>query len=178
MPWPAETFPDLPFHSMCTQSPGLEKLYLTECSSLPEHLFSFLKSQSLSLQLKNIIKLYRQCPVQPSLLHTWEDLQPNCNQIHTVTKIKKKTSRQKAILYSSPGPDQGLSPAWEPLFLCPLPISLGPIVSPWGPSSVLSSSAVSSMGCQRLRTWYRGLPLVHPQLCGSVASHSQMPTEG
>ena len=51
--------------------------------------------------------------MQPSLLHTWEALQPNCNQIHTVTKIKKKTSRQKAILYSSPGPDQGLSLAWE-----------------------------------------------------------------
>jgi hypothetical protein len=30
-----------------------------------------------------------------------------------------------------------------------------------GPYSVLSSSAVSSMGCWRLRTWYRGLPLVH-----------------
>ena len=65
------------------------------------------------MQLKNIIKLYRQCPVQPSLLHTWEALQPNCNQIHTVTKIKKKTSRQKAILCSSPGPDQGLLLAWE-----------------------------------------------------------------
>ena len=22
------------------------------------------------------------------------------------------------------------------------------------------------MGCQRLRTWYQGLPLVHPPLCG------------
>jgi hypothetical protein len=35
-----------------------------------------------------------------------------------------------------------------------------------GPYSVLSSSAVSSVGCQTLRTWYRGLPLVHPMLCG------------
>lgn len=36
---------DLPFHSMCTPSPGLEKLYLTEFSSLPEHLFSFFQAQ-------------------------------------------------------------------------------------------------------------------------------------
>ena len=55
---------------------------------------------------------------------------------------------------------------WEPLSLCPLPISLEPRVLPWDPYSVLRSSAISSMGCQRLRTWYWGLPLVHPPQCG------------
>ena len=107
----AEAFLAQQFRHSCRQSSSLGNLHSLEFSRL--HLFSFLKAQSLSLQLKNIIKLYRQCPVQPSLLHTWEALQPNCNQIHTVTKIKKKTSRQKAILCSSPGPDQGLSLAWE-----------------------------------------------------------------
>jgi hypothetical protein len=34
-------------------------------------------------------------------------------------------------------------------------------VAPWGPYSVLSASAVSRVGCRRLRTWYRGLLLVH-----------------
>ena len=66
------------------------------------------------------------------------------------------TSQWKSFLYSSQGPDLGLLPAWEPLSLCPLPESPGPRVSPWSPYSVLSSSAVSSVGCQRLRTWYRG----------------------
>ena len=107
----AEAFLAQQFRHSCRQSSSLGNLHSLEFSRL--HLFSFLKAQSLSLQLKNIIKLYRQCPVQPSLLHTWEALQPNCNQIHTVTKIKKKTSRQKAILCSSPGPDQGLLLAWE-----------------------------------------------------------------
>jgi hypothetical protein len=51
-------------------------------------------------------------------------------------------------------------------------------VLPCGPYSVLSSSAVSSMGCQRLRTWYGGCPLSTPRRVGSVASHSQMPTGG
>ena len=32
-----------------------------------------------------------------------------------------------------------------------------------GPYSVLSSSAISSVGCSRLRTWFWGLPLVHPR---------------
>ena len=45
-----------------------------------------------------------------------------------------------------------------------------------GPYSVLSSSAVSSMGCQRLRTWYGGCPLSIPRHVVSVASHSRMPT--
>ena len=37
---------------------------------------------------------------------------------------------------------------------------------PWGPYSLLSSSAISSVECRRLRTWYWGLPLVHPLPCG------------
>lgn len=37
---------------------------------------------------------------------------------------------------------------------------------PQGPYSVLSSSALSSVGCRRLGTWYLGLPLVHHPPCG------------
>jgi hypothetical protein len=45
---------------------------------------------------------------------------------------------------------------------CPLlPSALGLMSSPWGPHSVLSSSEVSRVGCQRLGTWCLGLPLVH-----------------
>ena len=139
----AEAFLAQQFRHSCRQSSSLGNLHSLEFSRL--HLFSFLKAQSLSLQLKNIIKLYRQCPVQPSLLHTWEALQPNCNQIHTVTKIKKKTSRQKAILCSSHGPDQGLSPVWEPpsarLSPCSLlPSGLGMTEQPLRPPFVLRSS--------------------------------------
>ena len=48
---------------------------------------------------------------------------------------------------------------------------------PWGPHSVLSNSEVSSVECQRLRTCYLGLPLVHPPPSwGPVASHSQTHT--
>ena len=122
----AEAFLAQQFCHSCRQSSSLGNLHSLEFSRL--HLFSFLKAQSLSLQLKNIIKLYRQCPVQPSLLHTWEALQPNCNQIHTVTKIKKKTSRQKAILCSSHGPDQGLSSVWEPSS-APYPLPSPPFIS-------------------------------------------------
>ena len=46
-----------------------------------------------------------------------------------------------------------------------LPLSPGPSAA-LGPYSVLSSSAVFSMGFQRLRTWYWGLPLIHPPPCG------------
>ena len=53
----------------------------------------------------------------------------------------------------------------HPLSPCPLPLSPGR-VPPQGPYSVLSSSALSSVGCQKLRTWYLGLPLVHHPLCG------------
>jgi hypothetical protein len=42
----------------------------------------------------------------------------------------------------------------------PSPFALFPY--PQDLYSVLSSSAISSRGCQRLRTWYWGLPLVHP----------------
>ena len=48
---------------------------------------------------------------------------------------------------------------------CPLPLSLE-LSAAWGPYSVLSSSAISSVGCQRLTTWYLGLPLVHYPPCG------------
>jgi hypothetical protein len=51
------------------------------------------------------------------------------------------------------------------------PYLLG-LVPPQGPYSVLSSSAISSGGCQRLRTWYLELSLVHTQLCG-VSSFTQ-----
>ena len=177
----AEAFLAQQFRHSCRQSPSLGNLNSIDYSRLPEHLFSFLKSQSLSLQLKNIIKLYRQCPVQPSLLHTWEALQPNCNQIHTVTKIKKKTSRQKAILCSSPGPDQGLLLTWE-AFSDPSPRLLLPLapkpVPPRGPHSVLSSSRVSSVGCWRLGTWCLELPLSTTHRVGSVPSQGQTATRG
>ena len=140
----AEAFLAQQFRHSCRQSSSLGNLHSLEFSRL--HLFSFLKAQSLSLQLKNIIKLYRQCPVQPSLLHTWEALQPNCNQIHTVTKIKKKTSRQKAILCSSPGPDQGRSLAWEP-FSGPYP----PTSPPFGPEA---SATPGTPFCPKL---FRGI---------------------
>ena len=39
-------------------------------------------------------------------------------------------------------------------------------VPPQGPYSVLSFSTISSVGSQRLRTWYQGLPFVHPPPCG------------
>ena len=175
----AEIFLAQQFCHSCRQSSSLGNLHSLKFSRL--HLFSFLKAQSLSLQLKNIIKLYRQCPVQPSLLHTWEALQPNCNQIHTVTKIKKKTSRQKAILCSSPGPDQGLLLAWE-AFSDPSPRLLLPLapkpVPPRGPHSVLSSSGVSSVGCWRLGTWCLELPLSTTHRVGSVPSHGQTANRG
>ena len=140
----AEAFLAQQFRHSCRQSSSLGNLHSLEFSRL--HLFSFLKAQSLSLQLKSIIKLYRQCPVQPSLLHTWEALQPNCNQIHTVTKIKKKTSCQKAILCSSPGPDQGCSLAWEP-FSGPYP----PTSPPFGPEA---SATPGTPFCPKL---FRGI---------------------
>jgi hypothetical protein len=75
-------------------------------------------------------------------------------------------SHQKAILCSSHGPDQGLSPAWEPSSTVS-----PPALSSLPPRSsycyfVLSSSSISSMGCQRLRIWHLGLPLVHSLPCG------------
>ena len=95
------------------------------------------------------------------MLERWDRLSPN--EPHLI-------SHQKAILCSSQRPDQGLSPVWEPSSTPSLPAlsSLPPWgrVPPQGPYSVLSSSAVSSVGCQRLRTWYQGLPLVHHPPCG------------
>jgi hypothetical protein len=58
-----------------------------------------------------------------------------------------------------------------------LPASPGPGAAR-GPYSVLSSSAISSVGCWRLRTWYGGCPLSTPCRVGSVSSHSQIPTLG
>ena len=178
----AEAFLAQQFRHSCRQSSSLGNLHSLEFSRL--HLFSFLKAQSLSLQLKNIIKLYRQCPVQPSLLHTWEALQPNCNQIHTVTKIKKKTSRQKAILYSStPAPDLTKDARSRGNHsVAPIPQLLLPLapkpVPPRGPHSVLSSSGVSSVGCWRLGTRCLELPFSTTHRVGSVPSHGQTATRG
>jgi hypothetical protein len=56
-----------------------------------------------------------------------------------------------------------------PLSPCSLiPYPRGQVL-PRGPYSVLSSCVVTSVGCvgcQRLRTWYLGLPLVHHLPCG------------
>jgi hypothetical protein len=52
---------------------------------------------------------------------------------------------------------------------CPLFLYLRGLVLFWDPYSVLISSAVSSVGCWRLKTWYRGCPLSthpHPQPSG------------
>ena len=60
----------------------------------------------------------------------------------------------------------------NPSFALPsLPISRAEC-HPRGPYSVLGSSAVSSVGCQRLRTWYQGLPLVQ------TPTVSQRPIQG
>jgi hypothetical protein len=92
------------------------------------------------------------------VLEGWDGLSPNERSL---------TSNQKAILCSSHRPDHGLSTAWEPSS-APSPHALSsfpPRVPPRGPYSVLSSSAISSVGCWRLRTWYQGLPLVHHLPC-------------
>ena len=94
------------------------------------------------------------------MLERWDGL--SLNKLHLTS----------CILCSSHGPDQGLSPpTWEPSSTpsCPAFSSLCPpeLSAAQGPYSVLSSStARSSVECQRLRTWYLGLPLVHPLLCG------------
>ena len=43
------------------------------------------------------------------------------------------------------------------------PLFPGPSAAPGAP---ILFSALFSMGCWRLRTWYQGLPLVHPTPCG------------
>jgi hypothetical protein len=93
------------------------------------------------------------------MLERWDVLSPNQLSL---------TSCQKAILYSSHGPDQRLLHMWEPssalLSPCPLlPSSLGR-VSPQGSYSVLSSS-IFSVGYLSLGTWYLGLPLVQYPPC-------------
>ena len=81
------------------------------------------------------------------------------------------TSHQKVFLCCIHGLDYGLLPAWEPLSASSLP-ALSSLISgasaPRGPlfCSQLCDSAVSSLGCWRLRTWYLGLPLVHHLPCG------------
>ena len=52
-----------------------------------------------------------------------------------------------------------------PLPLHSPPFSPGAKCCP-GPLFCSQLIAVSSVGCQRLRTWYLGLPLVHHPLCG------------
>ena len=88
------------------------------------------------------------------MLEQWDKFSP---------KEQCLTSCQKAILYSSHRPDQGLLPVWKPSSV-PLPsppFGPGPSAAWGGVYSVLSSSLVSSVGCWRLGTWCLGLPLVH-----------------
>jgi hypothetical protein len=93
------------------------------------------------------------------------------------------TSHQKVFLCCIHGLDYGLLPAWEPLSASSLP-ALSSLISgasaPRGPlfCSQLCDSAVSSLGCWRLRTWYLGLPLVHHQPCGVSGLHSQVNPPG
>jgi hypothetical protein len=110
------------------------------------------------------------------VLERWDRLSPNEQRL---------TFCRKAILHSSHRPDQGLlacvgtNKRPRP---CPfLPSVLGSVLRGWagGGHSVLSFSAVSNVGCQRLGTWCLGLSLVHHQLSwDSMASHSQIPTQG
>jgi hypothetical protein len=73
------------------------------------------------------------------------------------------TSCQKAFLRPSHRPClHGNHPVPFP----PPSLISGSLVPHWGPYSVLRSSSLSSVGCRRLRTWYLGLPFVHPLLCG------------
>ena len=61
---------------------------------------------------------------------------------------------------------RGTHPVPPALSPCPLLPSSPARVLPRGPYSVLRSSGISSVGCQRLRTWCLGLPLVHHQPSG------------
>ena len=88
--------------------------------------------------------------------------------------MPRLTSRQKAFLH---GPDQGVSPKWEPpsaLSPCPLlPSALGPSFC----SALLWCPAVSGMP-QTENLLPRTAPCGPEWLAGSVASHSQTPTPG
>ena len=99
----------------------------------------------------------------PTVLELWDKISPNEHHL---------TSGQNVFLYSSHGPRTlaHMKTTQHPLSFPPF--SFGADKVPQGPHSVLSSSAVSSMGCPRMKTWYLGLPLVHPlPSWHSVASH-------
>ena len=104
------------------------------------------------------------------MLKGWDGLSPNEPRL---------TSCQKAILCFSHWPDQGLWPVWEPSS-APSPPALSSFpsrgqVPPRSPYSVLSSSAISSVGCWRLKTWYLGLPFVHHLLWGQWSNTARCP---
>jgi hypothetical protein len=105
------------------------------------------------------------------VLERWDRLSPNEQRL---------TSHQKAFLHSSHGTRDSHPCRNHPAHLSPcplLPLAPGLTSGPLGPPFVLSSSTVSSMGCQRPRTCYLGLLLV--QLSWDfMASHSQTPTQG
>jgi hypothetical protein len=85
------------------------------------------------------------------MLKQWDRLSPK--ELHL-------TSHQKAML--CPAMDltkDSRSHRNHPAPPCPL------LPSSTGPYFALSSSAVSSVGCQRLRPWYLGLPFVHHPPC-------------
>jgi hypothetical protein len=104
------------------------------------------------------------------MIEWWDRLSPNKSRL---------TSHKKATLCSSHGPDQELLPVWEPSSTPSSPALsfLWPwgSVPPQGPHSVLSSSAVSRVGCQRLGTWCLELPLVH-HLPSGVSGFTQPDT--
>ena len=92
------------------------------------------------------------------MLEQWDRLSPN----------EPSNLLSEAFLCSSHGPDQGLSPLWEPhsasLSPCPLlPSALGltepPLGSPFCSQQFLGVQRC--LGCPRLRTWCLGLPIVH-----------------
>ena len=111
------------------------------------------------------------------MLEQWDRRSPNKPRL---------ASQQKAFLLSSHGPDQGLSPTWEPpstpsppAFSSLWPSDDGVAPPPRGPPicSQLFRGVQRCLGCMRLRTCCLGLPLVHPPPSwGSVASYSQTPT--
>jgi hypothetical protein len=105
------------------------------------------------------------------MLEWWDTLSPN--ELHL-------TSHQKIFLHSSHGwtKDSCLSgnhPA-PPLLLPSPPFGPGADRAAQGPPfcSQLFRGVQLCLGCQRLRTWYLRLPLIHhPLSWDPVASHSQ-----
>jgi hypothetical protein len=114
------------------------------------------------------------CLSRPAVLGGWDRLSSNELLLTSLQKslpVLQPRTRLKTL--ACVGTTQ------RPLSPSTLSPYLHSLVPPRGPYSVPSSSAVSSMGCQRLRTWYWELPLVHPPtMWGSVALHRQMPTQG